>query len=907
MAALPGKTVALGSPQSPTHKIDPIQLADWMTEYEALAGSGGVSYIDGSLSALNARSGTSDGEFALVVSDGSDAGVYERISGTWTKKASLPSIYGESIAADAAAASAAAASDSEIAVAASEAAAAASEIAAATSETNAAASEAAAAASAAQAALFDGPRFDNITDLGGDTFLTYTAGQDGTVAAGTIIRVSGQFVEVADSGAVDQHGITTGGVKWYEAGPNFSTRARMVAAKARMDAAGDTVAVGTVWFDDLGQYRFLDDGNTDITGMTGWVLAVENGADVTETAASRKNDLAQILIFSGLDLTIDRVNSLVKWPYLRIEREGLAQEFAGLAAAPGYVDLPLSTDNARIHYYVDLAEANAADRIKSATSSMPAISSTIIYLGSSSFGKLSLYRDLPILDTTEEDRIVAIEDGLEYNATKAGLTARQTRFVSFETSPDRLAHFREPYAMAGTGKIFEAAPVVEGQTVQTPGNGIVGLTHMASGGRGVEIAGINTFHIFAGYGATFHGTTDNYAAITGGGYVVAKRRAAVRYLQTDATVTYSTISEPVPDRHIVIGGQSHGNLTYLGGLGGLSRALHDSTLDSHISANLGFTNVSEGGVGVLVGPSVGWWDVASDLPSTLLDAKTALIDAAVSGGWPLPAMFTFDCGDADRGAFDVTNPQTMLPYTVPDLALYVGKVLDEIRAHCAVDALCMMTVYHGVNSGAANSGANSDAYCTASREAYLIAAASRPWVHVTESKAHRDRPLGDVHLTPLGYYKHAYNTGRQYGNIVNSVASPLPQVSSVTYDNTNPGGRSCLVTFSAPAGQSLVMPETTHIGNRVPGPFPFGLGLIGQGGDALNDLQTIEWAEVVSANQIRLYVDDASDVRNAHLITVAGRLEDAHAGNFVRDDSIEASLGRGVQPVRFGPINVMTP
>lgn len=639
---------------------------------------------------------------------------------------------------------------------------------------------------------------------------------------------------------------------------------------------------------------------------------VDNTSDAnkpisTAAAAARKNDLAQIMIFSGLDLTIDRVNNLVKWPYLRIERDGLTQEFAGLAAAPGQVDLPLSTDNARVHYYVDLGEATVANRIKSATPSMPTLTSNIIPLGSSSFGKLSLYRDLPKVDTTEESRIVAIEDGLENNAAKAGLTARQTRFVSFETSPDRLAHFREPYAMAGTGKIFEAAPVVEGQTVQTPGNGIVGLTHMASGGRGVEIVGINTFHIFAGYGATFHGTTDNYATITGGGYVVAKRRAAVRYLQTNATVTYSTITEPTPDRHIVIGGQSHGNLTYLGGLGGFSRAIHDSNLDSHISANLGFTNVSEGGVGVLVGPSVGWWDVASDLPSTLLDTKMGLIDAAVSGGWPLPTMFTFDSGDADRVAFNVTNPNTSAAYTVAELATYVGKVLDEIRSHCATGALCMMTIYHGANSGTANTGVNSDAYSTAAREAYLIAAAARSWVHVTDSKAHRDRPLGDVHLTPLGYYKHAYNTGRQYGNIVNSVASPLPQVSSVTYDSTNPGGRSCLVTFSAPAGQSLVMPETTHVGDRVPGPFPFGLGLTGQGGDALNDLQTIEWAEVVSANQIRLHVADDSDVRNARLITVAGRMDDVHGGNFVRDDSIEAALGRGVQPTRSAPINVITP
>lgn len=112
MAALPGQTVALGSPASPTHKIDPIQLAEWMTEYEALAGSSGVSYIDGSLAALNARTGVADGEYGLVINGDLEAGVYERVSGSWIKKASIPSIYIDSIAADQAAASAASAASS---------------------------------------------------------------------------------------------------------------------------------------------------------------------------------------------------------------------------------------------------------------------------------------------------------------------------------------------------------------------------------------------------------------------------------------------------------------------------------------------------------------------------------------------------------------------------------------------------------------------------------------------------------------------------------------------------------------------------------------------------------------------------------------------------------------------------
>jgi len=107
-----------------------------------------------------------------------------------------------------------------------------------------------------------------------NTDFTYTAGSVGSVTAGDIFRLAdGSSWEVAASGASDQH-LTVNGVKWYEAGPNFSTRAIMVAAKARMDAAGDTVSVGTIWTDDLGRYRFLDDANTDITGMIGWAKSV---------------------------------------------------------------------------------------------------------------------------------------------------------------------------------------------------------------------------------------------------------------------------------------------------------------------------------------------------------------------------------------------------------------------------------------------------------------------------------------------------------------------------------------------------------------------------------------------------------------------------------------------------------
>jgi len=101
MAALPAKTVALGNPQSSTHQIDPVQLADWMEQYEAMAGTNGaLSYIDGSLSDLQARSGTTNGEYGLVVTTADEGGVYELVSGTWTKRADIPSIFVESLAAD---------------------------------------------------------------------------------------------------------------------------------------------------------------------------------------------------------------------------------------------------------------------------------------------------------------------------------------------------------------------------------------------------------------------------------------------------------------------------------------------------------------------------------------------------------------------------------------------------------------------------------------------------------------------------------------------------------------------------------------------------------------------------------------------------------------------------------------
>lgn len=87
MAALPGKTVALGNPPSASHQISPVDLGDWMDAQEKLKAAGGVSYVDDTLAALNARSGVSDGEFALVVKTGDEGGTYERVGGAWVRVA----------------------------------------------------------------------------------------------------------------------------------------------------------------------------------------------------------------------------------------------------------------------------------------------------------------------------------------------------------------------------------------------------------------------------------------------------------------------------------------------------------------------------------------------------------------------------------------------------------------------------------------------------------------------------------------------------------------------------------------------------------------------------------------------------------------------------------------------------
>lgn len=98
MAGLPGKTVALGNPQSSIHQISQVQLADWMTEIEGLTGLSGFAFVRGSAAALSGLG--ADGNYALVVTTAAERGIYQRASGTWSKVADLPLILTESLAAD---------------------------------------------------------------------------------------------------------------------------------------------------------------------------------------------------------------------------------------------------------------------------------------------------------------------------------------------------------------------------------------------------------------------------------------------------------------------------------------------------------------------------------------------------------------------------------------------------------------------------------------------------------------------------------------------------------------------------------------------------------------------------------------------------------------------------------------
>lgn len=126
---------------------------------------------------------------------------------------------------------------------------------------------------------------DDVAGLIADTTLTYVSNRPGSVVAGDRITTrNGHSFDVAASNAVNHHITNAHGtpVKLYEAGFRFTTLDRLKAAVARGDSysAGDTVLVaGAV-------YSFLEDGNTDTEGLTGWgVGGIARVADRTALKA----------------------------------------------------------------------------------------------------------------------------------------------------------------------------------------------------------------------------------------------------------------------------------------------------------------------------------------------------------------------------------------------------------------------------------------------------------------------------------------------------------------------------------------------------------------------------------------------------------------------------------------------
>ena len=147
---------------------------------------------------------------------------------------------------------------------------------------------------AAAASQFSAYTFDDLVAFTDDRTLTYDGADGGfEVTVGDYISlVNGGILQIAASGATGTHyqnDHQTLPVKALEAGHTFSTLARFKEAVARGETyyAGDTVHAAGI------AYRFLDDGNTDITGLTGWAVsfleAANNLSDVPDADAALAN------------------------------------------------------------------------------------------------------------------------------------------------------------------------------------------------------------------------------------------------------------------------------------------------------------------------------------------------------------------------------------------------------------------------------------------------------------------------------------------------------------------------------------------------------------------------------------------------------------------------------------------
>jgi hypothetical protein len=107
--------------------------------------------------------------------------------------------------------------------------------------------------------------FDTLADFLADETVLYSRG-DFPVEPGDMLKIAGNWVEVAEADDASPAHTSAGGMKVLEAGPSFSTRARAAAWIAR----GGTAADGTVisW---PGGSVVAETGATAISDMAGWV------------------------------------------------------------------------------------------------------------------------------------------------------------------------------------------------------------------------------------------------------------------------------------------------------------------------------------------------------------------------------------------------------------------------------------------------------------------------------------------------------------------------------------------------------------------------------------------------------------------------------------------------------------
>jgi hypothetical protein len=618
------------------------------------------------------------------------------------------------------------------------------------------------------------------------------------------------------------------------------------------------------------------------------------GIDQNETDIEAAVDLARAinntwvtLFADGGTIDWDDTANTVTFPRLRREQSGASSVNGATSQGPFNV----STTNDTFYYVMDDAGVITQE---SALLSGTDESGTAKKIAASSYGVLRTHWTLPdpvrASDVAAETARAA---AIEARPSVEPITAQEQVFYTQNSNPMMLSHFSDVYEISGT-KHFIVDPPIDGMAYEVPDGGNVYLN--VHPGRTAVLSSTGSFTLYAGDGKKFSGgsANDNQCAITkptNGSAVVrisrdAGSRMNVESLSVGTTTTFSTVSEPTVDEHVFVFGQSHGNSLFNSGLEGFHKAI-DSGVFAITDSFVNFSNGSVGGTGVAYPDGASFWDTTNDQPGTLLNTAMADLDAkTTTDGWPRASAFIFECGDADRAAFSSDE------MTVAELAAVVGDVLDEVRSHCAAGAICIMGIYGSARFTDPDTGTTSDTSATASREAYLLAASTRSWVHLVEVKGVRGRELHDVHMNSVASYRHMYEIGCVFARAVHSdTTEQYTTVTSAVKQST----RVVRVTFDPPSGQELVMPLAKFNGKQY-GKYPFGLGLIGSGGNASTNSLTIEYAEIHSGTEIDLTVIDGEDVTGATLITHAGRLQDAMFGNFVRDDFVGPTAGRGVRP-----------